>query len=194
MTDHDPLCDLWATDQGENLTMSIAELAARSNQFRSRIKRRNFTEYLAAALIICIFGWLAFIVPVWSVQIGAGLIIAAALYVSWQLNKRASVSSNTMLATDLVNFHRDELVRQRDALRSVWRWYLLPFVPGALVFTLGTTIEANADLSIWGALAVSAVQLGFGGAIFLGIWTLNIYAARRLDEKIKALDSVSVDM
>jgi len=194
MTDHDPLRDLWATDQGENLTMSIAELAARSNQFRSRIKRRNFIEYLAAALIIGIFGWLDFIVPVWSVQIGAGLIIAAALYVSWQLNKRASVSSNTMLATDLVNFHRDELVRQRDALRSVWRWYLLPFVPGALVFTLGTTIEANADLSIWGALAVSAVQLGFGGAIFLGIWTLNIYAARRLDEKIKALDSVSVDM
>lgn len=191
MTDHDPLRDLWATDQGEKFTMSIAELTARSDRFQSRIKRRNLTEYLATALVIGIFGWVAFIVPVWSVRIGAGLIILAALYVAWQLNKVASISDGGTPELDLASGHRRELVRQRDALRSVWRWYLLPFVPGAVVFVLGTNLEAGANLSIWAALGMSVESLGFMGVVFVGIWALNARAARELDDEIEVLDSVS---
>lgn len=193
MTDYDPLRNLWAADQKEKFTMSIVELNARSDQLRSRIKRRNLTEYLAAALVISIFGWIAFISPVWSIKIGAGLIIIAAIYVSWQLNAVASVFTGETPAQDLVSAHRRELVRQRDALRSIWRWYLLPFVPGALVFTLGTNMEAGVNTPLWTALTESAVNLGFTGAIFLGIWALNSRAALKLEDKIKALDSVSID-
>ena len=193
MTDQDPLRDLWATDQGEKFTMSIADLTARSDRFRSKIKRRNMTEYFAAALVVGIFGWLALNIPVLSVRIGAGLIILAAIYISWQLNKLASVDAGGSPADNLASTHRRELVRQRDALRSVWRWYLMPFVPGIVVFVLGTTIEAGATVPLWAVVASSVVSLGFVGAIFAGVWALNAYAARKLDEQIKALDSVSVE-
>lgn len=193
MTDHDPLRELWATDQGEKFTMSIAELTARSDRFRSRIQRRNLIEYLAAALVVGTFGWLAYIIPVWSVRIGAALIMLAAIYISWQLHRVASLSAGELPADDLASVHRRELVRQRDALRSVWRWYLAPFVPGILVFVLGTTIEAGAHAPLWAVIATSAVSLGFVSLIFAGVWALNAYAARKLDEEIKTLDSVSFD-
>lgn len=193
MTDQDPLRDLWATDQGDKFTMSIAELSARSDRFRSKIKRRNLTEYLAAILVIGIFGWLAYSIPVLSVRIGAGLIILAAIYISWQLNKVASVDTGEAPVDNLANMHRRELIRQRDALRSVWRWYLMPFVPGIVVFTLGTTIEAGASVPLWAVIVTSIVSLGFSGAIFFGVWALNAYAARKLDEQIKELDSVTVE-
>jgi len=193
MTDHDPLHDLWATDQGEKFTMSIADLTARSDRFRSRIQRRNLIEYLAAALVIGTFGWMAYIIPVLSVRIGAVLIMLAAVYISWQLHRVASVSAGESPADDLASVHRRELVRQRDALRSVWRWYLAPFVPGLLVFIVGTTIEAGVHAPLWAVIATSAVSLGFVGLIFAGVWALNAYAARKLDEEIKTLDSVSFD-
>jgi len=193
MTDHDPLHDLWATDQGEKFTMSIADLTARSDRFRSRIQRRNLIEYLAAALVIGTFGWMAYIIPVLSVRIGAVLIMLAAVYISWQLHRVASVSAGESPADDLASVHRRELVRQRDALRSVWRWYLAPFVPGLLVFIVGTTIEAGVHAPLWAVIATSAVSLGFVSLIFAGVWALNAYAARKLDQEINSLDAVSFD-
>lgn len=192
MTDHDPLRDLWAADKGDKFTMSISDLTARSNRFQSRIERRNLTEYIAAALVVGVFGWLAYIVPVWSIRIGSILIIAAALYVSWKLRQigSASATPNVASAQTLANHHRDELVRQRDALKSVWRWYLLPFVPGILVFMLGTTLETGSNLPIWIELASSAFSLSLMGGLFYGIYALNAHAAKKLDREIDALDSV----
>lgn len=191
MTDHDSLRELWASDQGEKFTMSITELTARSDRFRSRIHRRNLIEYVAAALVVSVFGWLAFIVPVWSVRVGAILIILAAIYISWQLNRVAPLSQGYGSADNLVSVYRRELVRQRDALKTVWRWYLLPFLPGIVIFVLGTKIEAGVSLPVWAIAISSAMSLGFVALIFLGIWLLNAYAARKLDIEIKALDSVS---
>lgn len=192
MTEHDPLRDLWASDQGKKYTMSIAELSARTNHFQSRIKRRNLIEYLAAALVVGIFGWMAVIVPVLSLRIGAVMIALAAIYVSWQLNRVASAADDEAPTDTLANVHRRALVRQRDALKSVWRWYLLPFVPGLLVFILGTSIETGASLPIWAVISSSAVSLSFVGAVLAGVWVLNAYAARKLDKEIEALDGVTI--
>lgn len=191
MTDYDPLRELWASDQGEKFTMSIAELTARSDRFRSRIQRRNLIEYAAAALVVAVFGWLAFIVPAWSVRVGAVLIILAAIYISWQLHRVASLSQGHGPADNLASVYRRELVRQRDALKSVWRWYLLPFLPGIVVFVLGTNIEAGVSLPVWAIVISSAISLGFVGLIFCGIWALNAYAARKLEKEIETLDLAS---
>ena len=191
MTDHDPLRDLWTSDQGEKFTMSISELTAKSNHFHARIKWRNITEYIAAALVIGVFGWIAFLVPVWSIKIGAVLIIAAALYISWKLHQIGGASNPKGLSSgqSLADHHRDALVRQRDALRSVWRWYLLPFAPGMLIFILGTTFETGSGVPLSALLATSTGSLGFVSAIFFGVHALNANAAKKLDAEITALDS-----
>lgn len=192
MTEHDPLRDLWASDQGEKFTMSITDLSARSDHFQARIKRRNVIEYLAAALVVGIFGWMAVIVPVLSIKIGAVMIALAAIYVSWQLNRVASVSVHDAPADTLVHTHRRALVRQRDALQSVWRWYLLPFVPGMLVFVIGISIETGESLPLWAAVISSLVSLSFVTAVFVGVWAMNAHAARKLDQEISALEDVTL--
>lgn len=191
MTAHDPLRDLWTSDQGEKFTMSVSELTAKSNRFHTRIQWRNITEYIAAALVIGVFGWIAFLVPVWSIKVGAVLIIAAALYISWTLHRIGGASPPTEPTSgqSLATHHRAALVRQRDALRSVWRWYLLPFVPGMLVFTLGTTLETASEIPLSATFASGAISLGFIAAIFYGVHALNVHAAKKLDAEIDRLDA-----
>lgn len=195
MTDHDPLRSLWATDNEEKFKMSIAELSERSIQFNSKIKRRNVIEYIAATIVIGAFAWVAYVVPVWSVRLGAVLIILGACYVAWKLNSVASLNAGPTSAVGepLVERHRLELVRQRDALRSVWRWYLLPFVPGVLVFVIGIAIETAAFMPLMAVIGSSLISLGFVAVVFLAVWALNAYAARKLDDEIRALDEDSVE-
>ena len=193
MTEQDPLRKLWATDTEEKYVMSIAELTEPSGRFQSKIQRRNITEYLAAALVVGVFGWLAVIVPVWSVRIGAVLIIAAALFIAWKLNRIASSSKAPSDPTvdNLASFHRRELERQRDALRSVWKWYLMPFVPGLVVFSVGSAVEGGVGNPIWVTAVIAGLGLAFNAAVFAGVWALNAHAARKLDDEIRALDKAA---
>jgi hypothetical protein len=173
--------------------MSISDLTARSHRFQSRIKRRNLTEYLAAIIVIVAFGWIAMAAPVWPIRIGAILIISAAVYISWKLHQigSAEAAPHAPSAETLANHHRDELVRQRDALKSVWRWYLLPFVPGMTVFSIGTALESAAasGAPVWVTLAMSSVSLGIMAAVFYAIYALNAHAANKLDAEIDALEA-----
>jgi len=191
MTKRDPLLDLWRSNTEEKFTMSIAELTTRAHSFQGRIKRRNLTEYLAAVLVIGIFGWMTFLIPVPVIKLGAVLIVAATIYVCWLLNRRGSGGGADAVsgAENLMQFHRQELIRQRDALRSVWRWYLLPFVPGLIVFIVGTNLSTLTDLGFWSRLAASGMNLTFVGGIFGGVWAINHFAANKLDRDIQALEN-----
>lgn len=195
MMQHDPLRDLWASEQEETFTMSMADLAAHSTRLHRRVQRRNLTEYLAAGLVIAVFGWMAYMIPDWSIRTGALLILAGALYVCRKLH---SIASTTAFEADrsadtLAQHHRHELIRQRDALRSVWRWCLLPFVPGILVFTIGTSIAAGAHLPVWAAAATAMTGLGITGSVFAAVWALNAFAARKIDAAVRALDAQTLD-
>jgi len=83
------------------------------------------------------------------------------------------------------DFHRSQLARQRDLLRSIWTWYLLPFVPGLLFLFIG---RAAADPGGASRVALSAIV---GVLMFLGIGWLNERAARGLDREIEMLDAAS---
>jgi hypothetical protein len=73
----------------------------------------------------------------------------------------------------LLHFHRDEIERQRDVLRAVPWWYLLPLAPGMI---------AGALLK-WDPVA-TPVALVVMAAIFYGIARLNAWGARWLDDKL----------
>jgi hypothetical protein len=72
--------------------------------------------------------------------------MAGTLCIVVQIYKRASpVTLPVDLAlTASLEFHRRELVRQRDLLRSVWRWYIGPIVPGLVVFYAGIKPQRGA--------------------------------------------------
>jgi hypothetical protein len=163
--------------------MPLEEIQRRARRFENRIDRRNLREYIGGAIGIAAYTFYIFKFHSLVVRAGSVLVIAGVLYILFHLYKRASPGQ---LPTDLaftasLEFHRRELVRQRDLLRSVWRWYIGPIVPGLAVFSAGIMPHSVvAMVFCW-----SFFLFAFG----LIIW-LNHHAAVRLDRKIAELDNL----
>jgi uncharacterized membrane protein YfcA len=184
------LKQIWQSQGGGGEATPIEELRRRARRFHARIQRRNLIEYVAAILVVCSFGYVAYFADSLLVRLGCALIMLAAFYVVFQLHQRASARAPTpdAGAETYVSFHRAELQRQCAALESVWRWYLAPFVPGFIVFEFGVAAVKPAIMWIPAALTV-ALMVG----VFYGIWLINQFAARKLRCEIEALDALQSD-
>lgn len=190
MTDLDQIRALWTAQPVEPFKLSVDQVSKRTGQFQARIRQRNITEYLAALLVVGVFGWMACLIPVFTVKAGAILIILGALYVCWKLHKIAGRQAGQQAdnAARLLDHHRSELMRQRDALASVWRWYLAPFVPGAVVFVAGVTFSPDTGLPFLAGLTIFAISMAIMGGVFTGVVWLNNRAVKQLDAEIAELD------
>jgi hypothetical protein len=82
-----------------------------------------------------------------------------------------------------VGFYRDELERQRNLLRRIWRWYLGPMVPGMSLLVLYGIWVAPSDRR-WFRIAYAVAAAGF----FWLVGWFNQRAARRLEGQIEELD------
>lgn len=190
MSDRDPLRDLWAGQQTGEFSVPLEEIRRKARGFQKTIRWRNIREYAASVLVIGIFGWMALIIPEPVVKAGCILTVLGALYVCWKLHTmaRAANADEMNAAESLADFHRKELLRQRAALASVWRWYLLPFVPGALVFVLGVSLSPDNPAPLMTKLGVLAFAVAIEAAVFVAVWWLNAQAVKALDKEIAALE------
>src|SRR6476660_7572196 len=117
----DDIRSVWQNQPLENTTMPLEEIRRKARQFEKRIRHRNLREYLGGVVGIAAFTFYLFKFPNPLMRAGSVLIIAGVLYVLARLHKQASPGT---LPPDLtlsaaVEFHRRELARQRDLLRSV---------------------------------------------------------------------------
>jgi hypothetical protein len=190
MPERDPLQFLWTRQQQEPFTMTTAELRQHATRFQSKIRTRNRIEYAAAALVIGVFAWMVVIIQEPMVRAGAALIILGTLYVCWKLHTLARASGKADLdhAASLADFHRTELLRQRTALASIWKWYLAPFVPGMLVFIGAVAFTPELDAPLMARLTLFAATAAPIAAVFGLVAWLNARAVQALDVEIKALD------
>ena len=164
--------------------MTLDDIRQRSRRFETKVGRRNLREY-AAALV----GILFFSIAAWResnnvVRIGEGLSVVGALFIVYLLHKWGSAQRMPpeVGLMDCLDFHRSELTRQRDLLRSVWRWYLLPPVPGAAFILIGRAIERP---DRWWVAFVLAVVFAL---TLIAIGKLNDRAALRVQRRIDGLD------
>ena len=169
--------------------MSVEQIQASAGSFQRRIQGRNAREYVAAIAVVVFFGWELSRTPDLLARIGFGLMIAGMFYMVWVLLSRGSGRPLPEDAgrSSFIEFQRSELVRQRDLLRGVWRWYLGPLIPGLAVL-LATSF--NHAIQAGHAFPVVFVAL-FGvlvAAVFVGIAMLNGKAARKLQRQIDELD------
>jgi len=200
--DNCTICDLWQGSSGEPPRFNPEELHRRISSFERTIKRRNLREYIAAVLVIGIFGFYTSVFPTLLLRVACGLIIAATVYVTYQLHRRAS---SRPVPADLglqncVDFQRSELARQRDALRAVWSWYLFPFVPGMVLFLFGlfrstmqVAQQAIRPFPIGAALAAFGLVAACIATVFFFIGLLNRKAADNLQKQINDLDKLTRD-
>src|ERR1035437_9119581 len=131
--------NVWQNQPLENTPMPLEEIRQKARQFEKQINRRNLREYIGAVFVVAAFTFYIFKFPSLTIRAGSALIIAGTLCIVVHIYKRASPGTLSVARalTASLEFPRRELVRQRDLLRSVWRWYIGPIVPGLVVFSAG---------------------------------------------------------
>ncbi|MEL1250632.1 hypothetical protein [Aurantiacibacter gilvus] len=169
----------------------LEDLRARADRFRRRIVRRNWIEYAAGIVVVVLFAAVALFVPLPALRIGAALVIGGTCVVLWQLRRRGSPLSPMEHGGQLsvLDYQRRELVRQRDALDSIFTWYLLPLVPGMLVILASPLLSL--PLAQWEWPPVDAqMAMAFPVFVFVLIYLLNKRAARQLQQQIDEIDAL----
>ncbi|HEX8926572.1 MAG TPA: hypothetical protein VF786_12315 [Terriglobales bacterium] len=194
------ISDLWQQNSGQPPRFTPEELRTRVTRFERTIRHRNLREYAAAALVIGVFAYYAWIFPTLLLRVGCGLLIVGTAYVISQLHRRASAkpAPADMGMRSCIDFQRTELARQRDALNAVWSWYLLPFLPGMALFLAGLfqftkniTESAGRPFHTAAALAGFSIVAACVALVFLLIGLLNHRAARKLQKQIDDLDQLT---
>ena len=177
----------WKQQPTSTLSLSSAELEAGARRLRRGVRVRNAIEYLASLLVvvICIGYAIEFDGPL--MRSGAILAALGSVVVMFGRHRHASSRALPPASTGLAwkDYQRAELVRQRDALRSAWRWYVLPLVPGLVVFRLGVETEFAHSA----AFAHGWIVNGVLAAFMLAVVALNAWSARRVQRRIDALEA-----
>lgn len=180
------LKQLWKSQPAETAAFSTSELRARALAFQRRIARRNLLEYAAGAVVIAWYSVRFWLHPSLLVRTGCVLVVLGVGVVLHQLHRRAGSRTPPpeSLGMSSLTFHRAELVRQRDALRDVWLWYIAPFVPGMAVLMWGLETELARPQSAWRGPVTQLAMV----AVAVGVVWLNRRAAKKLQVEIDALD------
>lgn len=179
----------WQSDSATTSLPSIEELRQRADKFRNNIKRRNMMEYIAGALVIAVFATIAWLVPMQLFRISAALMIGGTCVVLWQLHKRTTPLTPPENGGQLpvLEYRRRELVRQRDALKNIFTWYLLPFIPGAALMLAMPVLDPN---WIMGDVTTTDLIIRplFAIAVLGAVYAINQIAARKMQREIDEID------
>jgi hypothetical protein len=188
MTD-DPAKQAWQASVEIAGAPPLEAVRKGADKFYRYVKWRNLVEYGACVIVVGGFGSYIFTLPHVLQKIGSVLVILAVFYIAWQLHRRASAVPPEAAGTmPLLLFARAQMVRQREALRSIFGWYIAPFLPGLAVFMTGTLLEKRAGVGLGPIDAIgSAVML----AVFAAVWWLNQLGARRLQRHIDEIDALT---
>jgi hypothetical protein len=170
--------------------INLAYLRHRTENLRRRSRMRNALEYvggIAGIVFTLSFSW-SFIRPRPLMSLSIVLWVLAMIYVLVQWHRRASAQdpAGQLGTLDALQFYRQQLVRQRDARRGNWRWWLPPMAPFLVVMFVSFIVEVKP--TPWIAIAGLAAWVVFG----LSMAALTYEkVARGLQQEIDALDSMS---
>jgi hypothetical protein len=180
--------DVWQNQRGEEVQMSVDAIRLKAGKYRSKIAWRNVREYIGVLFVVGFFGLQSTHTTDLLMRVGSGLIIAGSIYIAWHLYAKGSGRRlpGTLGLSSSIEFHREELVRQRDLVRSVPRWYLGPMIPGLVVLMVAVGRANPGHVKHFGWIFGSYCV--FMALVFAGVWWMNTRAARKIQKRIDELD------
>lgn len=181
---------LWKGQDVIPQTLTTNTLESRVRQLDDRVSKRNRFEYLAGGVAtagsLLLGVWLLLGGPFGQpdLMVGGGFVALAVgtLVAIMQLRRKTGRGALLDGAQPSVDSYRAELVRQRDALRSVLGWYIAPFLPGFILIYGASFLDPSAVL--WAALLPAMITAAF---LVWVVWA-NRRAAACIDKEIVALD------
>jgi hypothetical protein len=185
---------LWQASPGVDPGVSVERLKKKEASLARRVKVRNAAEYAAGAIVIVAAARAIPGAPTLGMRLGFLVMIVAAVFVTWKLRRDGSpppAPPPDATLAETIAHHRASLVRQRDLLRGVPRWYLAPLGAAILFFYGAVTLSVAHDLEPLVLARRLATPLGLTAAFFVFVGWLNRRAARKLQDRIDALDEES---
>lgn len=183
---------LWRNQKAEE-TVTLENVHERAEKFHRTIRNRNLREYFAVAFVVAIFSWYVWVLPGWMTKAGSAVVVASALFTAWKLYRLRPVRvASVPTSVGLVDFYRRELIRHRDAVKSIWLWYILPYVVGIILMMLGRYFQFHVpgrplDLDHLIIILSTVIVI----LMFVIVWLLNMLAVAKLQSKIDELDKLS---
>lgn len=171
------LKEIWqsANDKNETInfhTLNLKEMNQQIKKFEKTITARNNREIVAAIFVIAGFGYYAFTIPTLLGKLGSIWTIGYGIWIIYKLKKveakQPGFNIEHSIKQQLVDYQEYVKSEQR-LLKDILYWYLLPILPGMILFLLGTGKE-------WSDLLVG---LSFMLIIFIAVYLLNKEAAEK---------------
>ena len=121
----------------------IADLDSQLKNFDKCLKKRDKREVIAAAIVILIFGTCAILFTGIISKIGLLLCALYGVMVIYVLHnvKKHKPDSYDLSVKDYLVKHREYLVKERNLLKNVIYWYLLPPFVSCVIFFSGLKME-----------------------------------------------------
>jgi hypothetical protein len=192
MSEPDIVKQAWQASAADPALPDLAAVRAGADRFYARVRRRNAIEYAAAVIVVLGFSAYVLFLPSLAMRIGSAMIIIGTLFVVRQLHRLAAAAPppERAAAEPILVHQRAQLARQRDALAGVLTWYLLPLVPGFLVFTIGPVLERGGVAGLLHAPFKTWIVLIGAALAFAGVWLLNRRGAAQLRAQIDDIDAL----
>ena len=184
---------IWQSQKSEGVRMSVDEIRLKAGKYNRKILWRNAREYVAAVAVTVFFSFSFTQTNDTLTRVAYVAIIASVLYICWHLHQHGSASrmpENLGMANSL-EFHRQELERQRDLVSGVWRWYLGPMIPGMVLLLVALARTNPGHVKNFGVVFTAYACLVV--LVFAGVGWMNLRAARRLQRRIDDLDKLRGD-
>lgn len=187
----DPAKQAWQASVEIGGALPLEDVRKGADKFYRTITLRNRIEYVACAVGIVVFSYQLFSAPTMFHTVGLALLIVALVFMAWQLHRRTDpVSPDAAGTMPIYVFQRGQLVRQRDALRSIMLWYFLPVLPGLALIIAGNGLDPKIEAAgppIW----VRWLWLFGLVAVFGFYWWLTRFVASKLQRRIDEIDALT---
>tara|TARA_B100000678_G_scaffold118826_1_gene99690 strand:- start:3104 stop:3676 length:573 start_codon:yes stop_codon:yes gene_type:complete len=188
----DDLQHIWRAEGSAETFTNPEDLMDRTSTFERTVRRRNFIEYAAGILLLCLEVPAIAMFAMMGEPMMAGamvLMLIGTAAVLWSLRKRASAEKRRPeedCRSHLISQYR----RQANALRKVPLWYIGPLLPGVLGVYGTVAVKAIGKVDAWDILTEMGPPF-FATLAFFGfvIW-LNLRAARSLQRQAEELEAV----
>ena len=190
MTDADTIKQAWQA-QAVAPPPAPDEVSRGAERFDRQISRRKRREFVVCLVVSLFFAFIALTDSNQVRRLAAVLVILGTAIVAWQLHRRApAVQLAEEAGLPLVSHQRAQLTCQCDSLASAAGWYLLPMLPGLVLFAAAPVVEAGPPFQ---PTAWDLANLGFIFSVFTGFWWRSRKASRRLQAEIDALDTLATE-
>jgi hypothetical protein len=187
---HDEHLRLWQRQPVEGGTASADDVRRKVNELNTKVRRRDLVMYLSGAVIVPSWAAVIWLLP--DLRMTAGVGLATAVWVVYQLRKRSAARAMTsdLAGRPCLDFHRTLLERERDLYRNMPVWYLLPVGLSQIVILLSLLTSARFPYTLPFAMFVLAF-MGSGTALLLvarNRWHREATALQGEIESLEALD------